>query len=181
METIILFAPLLGALLAGLTWRVITDAGAQWAATGLMIFAALLSWVLWANFDGDMRQVYLLDWVRSGTLDAALAVRLDATSALMMVIVTSISALAHLSALGFMERDKAFDEGLSFRPRFFAYLSLFTFAMLILVTADNLLQLLLGLQVSGVMGSEEHTSELQSPVPISYAVFCLKKKKKKKE
>ncbi|MEL6120578.1 MAG: proton-conducting transporter membrane subunit [Pseudomonadota bacterium] len=151
METIILFAPLLGALLAGLTWRVITDAGAQWAATGLMIFAALLSWVLWANFDGDMRQVYLLDWVRSGTLDAALAVRLDATSALMMVIVNSISALAHLYAIGFMERDKAFDEGLSFRPRFFAYLSLFTFAMLLLVTADNMLQLVLGLNVSAAM------------------------------
>ena len=151
METIILFAPLVGALVAGLTWRVISDAGAQWAATGFAFFAAILSWVVWINFNGDLQQIYVLDWVRSGTLDAALAIRLDAISAEMMVIVTTLSALAHLYAMGFMERDKAFDEGRSFRPRFFAYLSLFTFAMLILVTADNLLQLLLGLQVSGVM------------------------------
>ncbi|MEL7011681.1 MAG: proton-conducting transporter membrane subunit [Pseudomonadota bacterium] len=151
METIILFAPLLGALLAGLTWRGITDAGAQWVATGLMLFAAGLSWVLWAGFDGDVRQVYLLDWIRSGTLDAALAIRLDAISAEMMVIVTSVSAIAHLYAIGFMERDKTFDDGLSFRPRFFAYLSLFTFAMLLLVTSDNLLQVVLGLNVSAAM------------------------------
>ncbi|MEL6647145.1 MAG: proton-conducting transporter membrane subunit [Pseudomonadota bacterium] len=151
METIILFAPLAGALMAGLTWRVISDAGAQWAATGFAFFAAILSWVVWISFSGDMQQIYVLDWVRSGTLDAALAIRLDAISAEMMVIVTTTSALAHLYAMGFMERDKAFDEGRSFRPRFFAYLSLFTFAMLILVTADNLLQLVLGLQVSGVM------------------------------
>lgn len=137
--------------MAGLTWRVISDAGAQWAATGFAFFAAILSWVVWISFSGDMQQIYVLDWVRSGTLDAALAIRLDAISAEMMVIVTTTSALAHLYAMGFMERDKAFDEGRSFRPRFFAYLSLFTFAMLILVTADNLLQLVLGLQVSGVM------------------------------
>lgn len=151
METIILFAPLVGALLAGLTWRVITDAGAQWAATGFAVFAAALSWVLWINFDGNVRDVFVLDWIRSGTLDAALSIRIDAISMEMMVIVTTLSAFAHLYALGFMERDKAFDEGRSFRPRFFAYLSLFTFGMLILVTAGNLLQLLLGLQVSGVM------------------------------
>ncbi|MEO0370754.1 MAG: proton-conducting transporter membrane subunit, partial [Pseudomonadota bacterium] len=151
MDTIILFAPFVGALIAGLTWRAITEVGAQWAATGFAFFAAALAWVLWAGFDGDLRQSYLLDWVRSGTLDASIAVRLDAISVQMMVAITSVSALAHLYALGFMERDKSFDDGLSFRPRFFAYLSLFTFAMLLLVVADGLLQILLGLQLATVM------------------------------
>ena len=151
METIILFAPLVGALIAGLTWRAISDAGAQWVATGFALFAAALAWVLWFNFDGDLRQGYLMDWLRSGTVDAAIALRLDAVSMQMMVAITSASALAHLFALGFMDRDKSFDEGLSFRPRFFAYLSLFTFAALLLVVSDGLLQMLLGLQLSAVM------------------------------
>ncbi|MEL7253143.1 MAG: proton-conducting transporter membrane subunit, partial [Pseudomonadota bacterium] len=151
METIILFAPLVGALLAGLTWRAITDAGAQWVATGFAVFAAVLSWVVWINFDGTLQQTYLMDWLRSGTLDASFALRLDDVAVQMMVAITTVSALAHIYALGFMERDKSFDEGLSFRPRFFAYLSLFTFAMLLLVVSDGLLQILLGLQLASVM------------------------------
>ncbi|MEM6587901.1 MAG: proton-conducting transporter membrane subunit [Pseudomonadota bacterium] len=151
METIILFAPLVGALIAGLTWRAITEAGAQWAATGFALFAAALAWVLWFSFDGELRQSYLMDWLRSGTLDAAIALRLDAVSVQMMVAITNASAFAHLFALGFMDRDKSFDDGLSFRPRFFAYLSLFTFAALLLVVSDGLLQILLGLQLSAVM------------------------------
>lgn len=141
----------MGALLSGLTWRVITDAGAQWTATGFAAFAAILAWVLWINSDESVRSVFLLDWVRSGTMDAPLLMRIDAISVDMMVIVTTLSALCHLFALGFMERDKAFDEGRSFRPRFFAYMSLFSFSMLLLVSADNLVQILLGLQLSGVM------------------------------
>ncbi|MEM7732346.1 MAG: proton-conducting transporter membrane subunit [Pseudomonadota bacterium] len=151
METIILFTPLVGALIAGLTWRAITDAGAQWVATGFAIFAAALAWVLWFNFDGELRQSYLLDWLRSGTLDASIALRLDAVSVQMVLAITNASAFAHLFALGFMDRDKSFDEGLSFRPRFFAYLSLFTFAALLLVVSDGILQILLGLQLSAVM------------------------------
>jgi len=63
LETIILFAPLAGALLAGLTWRMITDTGAQWAATGFTIFAAILSWVVWINFDGAVQQTYVLSLI----------------------------------------------------------------------------------------------------------------------
>lgn len=151
MDTIILFAPLAGALIAGLMWRVITDVGAQWVATGIAFFAAALAWILWAGYDGEVQQTYILNWLRSGTLDVAVGIRLDALSTQMMVVVTTLSAFAHLYALGFMERDKAFDEGRSFRPRFFAYLSLFSFAMLLLVSSDNLVQILVGLQLTVVM------------------------------
>src|SRR3546814_1754270 len=115
-------------------------------------------------------------------------------TAVMLVVVTSVSSLVHLYSWGYMEEEPD-------QPRFFAYLSLFTFAMLMLVTANNLLQMFFGWEGVGLASylligfwfrkpsanaaaikafvvnrSEEHTSELQSLMRISYAVFCLQKK-----
>jgi NADH-quinone oxidoreductase subunit L len=97
-----------------------------------------------------MEQVHLLDWVQSGTLDTAWAIRMDRLTAIMLIVITTVSALVHLYSMGYMAHDENFRENESYRPRFFAYLSFFTFAMLMLVTSDNLLQMFFGWEGVGV-------------------------------
>ncbi|WP_299848571.1 NADH-quinone oxidoreductase subunit L [uncultured Roseovarius sp.] len=151
MEKIILFAPLIGAIIAGFGWRIIGDKGAQWLTTGLLFLCALLSWIVFLGHDGETHYIHVLDWVQSGTLDTAWAIRLDRLTAIMLIVVTTVSALVHLYSMGYMAHDSQFDEEKeSYRPRFFAYLSLFTFAMLMLVTADNLAQMFFGWEGVGL-------------------------------
>jgi NADH-quinone oxidoreductase subunit L len=150
METTLLFAPLVGALLAGFGWRILGDKGAQWLTTGLLFLSCILSWVVFLGHDGVMEQVHLLDWVQSGTLDTAWAIRMDRLTAIMLIVITTVSALVHLYSMGYMAHDENFRENESYRPRFFAYLSFFTFAMLMLVTSDNLLQMFFGWEGVGV-------------------------------
>jgi NADH-quinone oxidoreductase subunit L len=150
MEKIILFAPLIGAIIAGFGWRIIGDVAAQWLTTGLLFLACLLSWVVFLGFDGQLYTIHILDWVQSGNLDADWAIRMDRLTTIMLIVVTTVSALVHLYSLGYMAHDSQFDENESYRPRFFAYLSLFTFAMLMLVTADNLVQMFFGWEGVGL-------------------------------
>ncbi len=150
METIILFAPLVGALIAGFGWRVIGDAGAQWLTTGLLFLSAFLSWIVFLTFDGVTEHIQILRWIESGSLSTDWAIRLDRLTAIMLVVVTTVSSLVHLYSVGYMAHDENFGEGVSYRPRFFAYLSFFTFAMLMLVTADNLVQMFFGWEGVGV-------------------------------
>ncbi|WP_439137163.1 NADH-quinone oxidoreductase subunit L [Roseicyclus sp.] len=150
METILLFAPLLGALIAGFGWRFIGETGAQIAATGMLFLSCLLSWVIFLSFDGTTYTHSLFTWIESGTLFTDWAIRIDRLTAIMLIVITSVSALVHLYSFGYMAHDENFKEGESYRPRFFAYLSFFTFAMLMLVTADNLLQLFFGWEGVGV-------------------------------
>ncbi|MGR3547049.1 MAG: NADH-quinone oxidoreductase subunit L [Roseovarius sp.] len=150
METTLLFAPLVGALLAGFGWRILGDKGAQWLTTGLLFLSCLLSWIVFLGHDGVTHQVHILDWVQSGTLDTAWAIRLDRLTAIMLIVITTVSALVHLYSMGYMAHDDNFRENESYRPRFFAYLSFFTFAMLMLVTSDNLLQMFFGWEGVGV-------------------------------
>jgi NADH-quinone oxidoreductase subunit L len=151
METIILFAPLVGALIAGFGWRIIGDVAAQWVTTGLLFLACLLSWIVFIGHDGETRYIHVLDWIQSGTLDTAWAIRLDRLTAIMLIVVTTVSALVHLYSMGYMAHDENFDDAKeSYRPRFFAYLSFFTFAMLMLVTADNLAQMFFGWEGVGL-------------------------------
>ncbi|NNK78855.1 MAG: NADH-quinone oxidoreductase subunit L, partial [Litoreibacter sp.] len=137
METIILFAPIIGALLCGFGWKLIGEQAACIVATGLLFLSALLSWIVFLTFDGTTQQIEILRWIQSGTLDTSWAIRLDRLTAIMLIVVTTVSALVHLYSFGYMAHDENFREGESYRPRFFAYLSFFTFAMLTLVTADN--------------------------------------------
>ncbi|EAP76061.1 NADH-quinone oxidoreductase subunit L [Roseovarius nubinhibens] len=146
----ILFAPLIGALIAGFGWRIIGDKGAQWVATGLLFLACLLSWVVFLDGAHHADPVHILTWVQSGTLDSAWAVRVDRLTTIMLIVITSVSALVHLYSMGYMAHDENFAETESYRPRFFAYLSLFTFAMLMLVTADNLVQMFFGWEGVGL-------------------------------
>ncbi|MEQ8258627.1 MAG: NADH-quinone oxidoreductase subunit L [Roseovarius confluentis] len=150
MEQIILFGPLLGAIIAGFGWRIIGDAGAQWVTTGLLFLSALLSWIVFFSFDGTTQYIHILDWIQSGELDVAWSIRLDRLTAIMLIVITTVSALVHLYSMGYMAHDENFRDDESYRPRFFAYLSLITFAMLMLVTADNLAQMFFGWEGVGL-------------------------------
>ena len=150
METILLFAPLVGALIAGFGHGVIGDKAAQVLTTGLLFLSALLSWVMFLTFDGHTESIQILRWIESGTLSTDWAIRIDRLTTIMLIVITTVSALVHLYSIGYMAHDEHFRESESYRPRFFAYLSFFTFAMLMLVTSDNLLQLFFGWEGVGV-------------------------------
>ncbi|WP_019956923.1 NADH-quinone oxidoreductase subunit L [Yoonia vestfoldensis] len=155
MESIILFAPLVGAILCGFGWKIIGETAAQWTATSLLFLAAILSWVVFLTFDPSLHDngrysVSILRWIDSGTLTSDWAIRMDRLTAIMLIVITTVSALVHLYSFGYMAHDENFKEHESYRPRFFAYLSFFTFAMLMLVTADNLVQMFFGWEGVGV-------------------------------
>ncbi len=150
METIILFAPLIGAIICGFGWRIIGETAAQWTATGLLFLACLLSWIVFFSFDGVTQQIPVMRFIESGTLATDWAIRLDRLTAIMLIVVTTVSALVHLYSFGYMDHDPQWKEGESYKPRFFAYLSFFTFAMLALITSDNVVQMFFGWEGVGV-------------------------------
>ena len=150
MATIILFAPLIGALICGFGWRLIGEKAGQVITTSLVFLGAALSWYIFLTFDGETRHIPILDWIESGTLHSEWAIRLDRLTAIMLVVVNSVSALVHLYSFGYMAHDENWHEGEHYKARFFAYLSFFTFAMLALVTSDNLVQMFFGWEGVGV-------------------------------
>ncbi|MGB8623075.1 MAG: NADH-quinone oxidoreductase subunit L [Paracoccaceae bacterium] len=150
MTSIILFAPLIGAIIAGFGWRIIGERAAMWVSTGLLFLAAFLSWIVFLSFDGTTEHIQIMRWIESGSLAADWSIRLDRLTAIMLIVVTTVSSLVHLYSFGYMAHDENFREGESYKPRFFAYLSFFTFAMLALVTADNLVQMFFGWEGVGL-------------------------------
>jgi NADH-quinone oxidoreductase subunit L len=150
MATIILFAPLIGALICGFGWRLIGEKAGQVITTALVFLAAFLSWYIFLTFDGETQRIVILRWIESGSLGSEWAIRLDRLTAIMLVVVTSVSALVHLYSFGYMAHDDNWHEGEHYKARFFAYLSFFTFSMLMLVTADNLIQMFFGWEGVGV-------------------------------
>src|ERR1700686_2051496 len=119
---------------------------AELTTTGLLLVAAGLSWMALVDvgFMHHDARIALFPWITSGDLQVMWALRVDTLTAVMLVVVTTISSLVHLYSIGYMDEDP-------YRPRFFSYLSLFTFAMLMLVTADNLVQLFFGWEGVGLM------------------------------
>jgi NADH-quinone oxidoreductase subunit L len=150
MAQIILFAPLIGAILCGFGWRLIGERPAQILTTALVFLAAILSWVIFLTFDGETQQITVLRFIESGTLATEWGIRIDRLTAIMLVVVNSVSALVHLYSFGYMAHDDNWGPDEPYRARFFAYLSFFTFAMLSLVTADNLVQMFFGWEGVGV-------------------------------
>ncbi|QIR84602.1 NADH-quinone oxidoreductase subunit L [Paracoccus sp. AK26] len=150
MAQFILFAPLLGALIAGFGWRIIGEKAAMMLTTGILFVAALFSWIVFLGFDGQTQHIPVMDWIVSGDFSAEWAIRLDRLTAIMLIVVTSVSALVHLYSMGYMAHDDNWTHHEHYKARFFAYLSFFTFAMLMLVTADNLLQMFFGWEGVGV-------------------------------
>ncbi|MBR1164008.1 NADH-quinone oxidoreductase subunit L [Bradyrhizobium elkanii] len=118
---------------------------AELITTGLLFVSAALSWfaLVDVGFMHHDARVVLLPWITSGDLQVAWTLRVDTLTAVMLVVVNTVSALVHLYSIGYMDEDPN-------RPRFFGYLSLFTFAMLMLVTSDNLVQLFFGWEGVGL-------------------------------
>jgi len=146
MYHLIVFLPLVGFLLAGLFAKSLGTKGCEWITTGLLIISATLSWVAFFSVgfsDAPAETITVLRWVSSGDLNVNWAFRIDTLTVVMLVVVNTVSALVHMYSIGYMHHDPH-------RPRFFAYLSLFTFAMLMLVTSDNLLQMFFGWEGVGL-------------------------------
>ncbi|TCP58630.1 NADH dehydrogenase subunit L [Rhodovulum bhavnagarense] len=150
MEKIILFAPLIGSILCGFGYKMIGEKAAMWLTTIMVFLAMVFSWVVFVGFDGETRQIELFRFIESGTLSVDWAIRVDRLTAIMLIVVTTVSAFVHLYSFGYMAHDDNWREGESYKPRFFAYLSFFTFTMLALVTADNIVQLFFGWEGVGV-------------------------------
>ncbi|MDE4138854.1 MULTISPECIES: NADH-quinone oxidoreductase subunit L [Rhodobacterales] len=150
METILLFAPLVGAVICGFGWKFIGEKAATITATGLLFFSAILSWITFLSFDGTTQHIEIMRWIESGSLSTSWGIRLDRLTAIMLIVVTTVSSLVHLYSFGYMAHDPQWKDGESYKPRFFAYLSFFTFAMLMLVTSDNLVQMFFGWEGVGV-------------------------------
>ncbi|MCL4768618.1 MAG: NADH-quinone oxidoreductase subunit L [Hyphomicrobiaceae bacterium] len=145
MYQAIVFLPLVGAILAGFFGRAIGPRPTEIITTAFVGIAAVLSWIAFvqAGFGGAVVKVPIARWITSGELDAAWALRIDTLTAVMLVVVNTVSGLVHLYSIGYMHEDDS-------RERFFSYLSLFTFAMLMLVTADNLVQMFFGWEGVGL-------------------------------
>jgi NADH-quinone oxidoreductase subunit L len=144
--TFIVFPPIIAAIIAGLGGPWIGKTAAKVVTTGALFIGAILSWPIFFQYIAGGAQptvVPVLEWIKSGDLNVAWALRLDALTAVMLVVVTTVSSLVHLYSWGYMEEDPS-------QPRFFAYLSLFSFAMLMLVTADNLVQMFFGWEGVGL-------------------------------
>jgi len=143
---LIVFLPLATAIVAGLFGGTIGKTPAKVLTTVGLFASCALSWPIFLDFLGGNAQaqvVPVLQWVQSGDLSFDWALRVDTLTAVMLVVITSVSALVHLYSWGYMDEDPS-------QQRFFAYLSLFTFAMLMLVTADNLVQMFFGWEGVGL-------------------------------
>ena len=145
MYAAIVFLPLLGSAIAGLLGRVIGQRPSELITTGLLFVSAALSIVAFNDvaIQGHKYIIQILPWIHSGDFAADWTVRIDTITAVMLVVVTGVSSLVHLYSIGYMNEDPH-------RPRFFSFLSLFTFAMLMLVTANNFLQLFFGWEGVGL-------------------------------
>ncbi|AZO29590.1 NADH-quinone oxidoreductase subunit L [Mesorhizobium shonense] len=146
MYQAIVFLPLLGFLIVGLFGNSLGAKASEYITSGFLVISAVLSWIVFFTVGfghGEVFTVPVLRWIQAGGLDAAWALRIDTLTVVMLVVVNTVSALVHIYSIGYMHHDPN-------RPRFFAYLSLFTFAMLMLVTADNLVQMYFGWEGVGL-------------------------------
>ncbi|MBI3275221.1 MAG: NADH-quinone oxidoreductase subunit L, partial [Methylocystis sp.] len=146
MIQLVVFLPLVGFLIAGAFGYKVAPRVSELITTSLLFVAMGLSWSIFVDVGlghGRASTLALANWFASGALNVDWALRVDALTAVMLVVVTSVSALVHLYSIGYMHDDPH-------RPRFFAYLSLFTFAMLTLATADNLVQMFFGWEGVGL-------------------------------
>ena len=142
----IVFLPLLAAVVAGLANKSFGSTFPKVITTGSLFIACALSWPIFLQYLGGSAEPTIspvFTWMLSGSMQVDWALRVDSLTAVMLVVVTSVSALVHLYSWGYMSEEPD-------QPRFFAYLSLFTFAMLMLVTANNLVQMFFGWEGVGL-------------------------------
>tara|TARA_B100001123_G_scaffold441454_1_gene582659 strand:+ start:179 stop:2092 length:1914 start_codon:yes stop_codon:yes gene_type:complete len=145
MEFFLLFLPLLGAIISGFFGRYIPDIYSEIITSLFVTISALISLIIFKDviFNNYENNLIITTWINSGSLDVNWSIKVDPVSSVMLVVVCLISALVHIYSIGYMSNDPN-------KPRFMAYLSLFTFAMLVLVTSDNFLQLFFGWEGVGL-------------------------------
>ena len=145
MEISILLLPLVASIISGFFGKYIGDRNSEIVTSALVSISALLSiFVLYQVIVNQYEEnIVIATWINSGSLDVNWSMLIDPLSAVMLVVVTAVSSLVHIYSIGYMSHDPH-------KPRFMAYLSLFTFAMLMLVTSDNLIQLFFGWEGVGL-------------------------------
>ena len=145
MEISIIALPLIASIISGLFGKLIGDRNSEIITSLLVSISAILSAIVLYEviFNNYQDNIIIATWINSGTLDVNWSMKIDPLSAIMLVVVTSVSSLVHIYSIGYMSHDPH-------KPRFMAYLSLFTFAMLMLVTSDNFIQLFFGWEGVGL-------------------------------
>ena len=145
MEISILALPLIASIISGFFGRFIGDRNSEIVTSFLVTISAILSALVLYEVIVNQYQdnIIIAKWISSGSLNVNWSIKIDPLSAVMLVVVTSISSLVHIYSIGYMSHDPH-------KPRFMAYLSLFTFAMLMLVTSDNFIQLFFGWEGVGL-------------------------------
>ena len=145
MVYLIVFLPLLGSIIAGFWGRRLGDKLSLYLTSTLLLISMTLSWItFWQLSSNHFDKVYpLMEWMNIGDFNVVWSLRHDMLSAVMMIVITTVSAMVHIYSIGYMSHDNS-------KPRFMSYLSLFTFAMLMLVTSDNLIQLFFGWEGVGL-------------------------------
>ena len=146
MEISIIALPLIASIISGFFGKFIGDRNSEIITSLLVSISAIFSILVLYEVIANQYEENLLiaKWISSGSLEVNWSMKIDSLSAVMLVVVTSVSALVHIYSIGYMSHDPH-------KPRFMAYLSLFTFAMLILVTSDNFVQLFFWMGGSGAM------------------------------
>ena len=144
MSYLVVFLPLIGAIL-GFSLKFLGDRYTEIITTTFLFISAVLSIIIFYNgiFYEEYSNYKIVEWISSGNLKVDWSINIDPLSSTMLIVVTSVSSLVHLYSLGYMSHDPN-------KPRFMAYLSLFTFAMLMLVVSDNFLQLFFGWEGVGL-------------------------------
>ena len=154
MSVAVVLLPLIGAAIAGVLALIEPrdkaakhriDVAAQWITCGALLLAMVFAILVFIDvaIRGNVRTIVLFSWITSGDLDIHWGLKLDTLTAVMMLVVTVVSAMVHVYSVGYMHHDPGI-------PRFMSYLNLFTFFMLVLVTADNLVQMFLGWEGVGL-------------------------------
>ena len=145
MEYFILFLPLSAAIISGFFNKFIGEKFCNYITCLFTSISAILSIIIFYHviINGYENNLHIAKWINSGTLEVNWSIKVDALTAVMLVVVNFISSLVHIYSIGYMSHDPD-------KPRFMAYLSLFTFAMLTLVTSDNFLQLFFGWEGVGL-------------------------------
>tara|TARA_Y100001933_G_scaffold238718_1_gene262692 strand:+ start:236 stop:2167 length:1932 start_codon:yes stop_codon:yes gene_type:complete len=145
MVYLIVFLPLLGSIIAGFWGRRLGDKLSLYLTSTLLLISMALSWItFWQLSSNHVDKIYpLMEWMNVGDFNIVWSLRHDMLSAVMLIVITTVSAMVHIYSIGYMSHDNS-------KPRFMSYLSLFTFAMLMLVTSDNLIQLFFGWEGVGL-------------------------------
>ena len=145
MEYFILFLPLFASIISGFFGKIIGDKSSQIITSLFISISAILSFIVLYKVisQGYENNLIIATWINSGSLNVNWSIKIDALSSLMLVIVNLVSALVHVYSIGYMSDDPH-------KPRFMSYLSLFTFAMLTLVSSDNFIQLFFGWEGVGL-------------------------------